>query len=63
MEKYISLKEASKLLGYSRFQLRIWIKEGTLRAYKATPTSDYRIKLSDLETLMESGSTQLDEGK
>jgi len=57
MEKLISLKEAAKLLGYTTQQLRTWIYQGTLKSFKATPTSEHRIRVSDLEKLMESGSS------
>ncbi|MBA7627801.1 hypothetical protein ES703_35270 [subsurface metagenome] len=56
MEKLIPINEAAELIGYGPQMLRRWIKKGILKAYKATPGSKYRVKMSDLERLMQSGS-------
>ena len=51
MDKYISLTEASELIGKSKETLRRWDREGKLLAVRE-PMSNYRVyKKVDVETL------------
>lgn len=49
---YISIKEASEMLGVSKLTLRNWDKNGKLKAYRH-PINNYRVyKTEDLEALL-----------
>lgn len=50
--QYITIKQASKILGVSPLTLRNWDKNGKLKAHRH-PMNNYRVyKLEDLEKLM-----------
>jgi DNA (cytosine-5)-methyltransferase 1 len=44
--KYISIKQASKMLGVTPLTLRNWDKLGKLRAYR-NPVNNYRVYRAD----------------
>lgn len=53
MSKYITIKDASNILGMSRITLRNWDKSGKLKAHRH-PFNNYRIyKLEDIEKVLE----------
>lgn len=53
MSKYITIKDASNILGTSKITLRNWDKSGKLKAYRH-PFNNYRIyKLEDIERVLE----------
>ena len=50
---YITIKQASKILGVSPLTLRNWDKNGKLKAYRH-PMNNYRVyKIEDLETVIQ----------
>lgn len=50
--QYITIKQASSILGVSPLTLRNWDKNGKLKAYRH-PMNNYRVyKIEDLETIM-----------
>ena len=50
--QYITIKQASKILGVSPLTLRNWDKNGKLKAHRH-PMNNYRVyKLEDLEKLL-----------
>lgn len=52
-EQYLTIKEASKILGVTTLTLRNWDKSGILVAYR-NPVNDYRIyKISQIEKMIE----------
>ena len=53
MDKYLMIKEASKLLNITKQTLRHWDNTGKFKAYRH-PINNYRLyKLSNLEKLLE----------
>lgn len=51
--QYITIKQASKILGVSTLTLRNWDKNGKLKAYRH-PMNNYRVyKIEDLETVIQ----------
>ena len=53
MSKYITIKDASNILGTSKITLRNWDKSGKLKAHRH-PFNNYRIyKLEDIEKVLE----------
>lgn len=53
MNKYITIKDASKILGMSKITLRNWDKSGKLKAYRH-PFNNYRIyKVEDIEKVID----------
>ena len=51
-KKYITIKEAAKLLGVTPLTLRNWDKSGKLRAYR-NPINKYRIyKTAEIELFL-----------
>jgi excisionase family DNA binding protein len=53
MENFISIKDASKILGVSKMTLRNWDNSGKLKAYRH-PFNNYRVyKTEDLEKVIE----------
>lgn len=49
---YITIKQASKILGVSPLTLRNWDKNGKLKAHRH-PMNNYRVySISDLETVI-----------
>lgn len=53
MSKYITIKDASNILGMSRITLRNWDKSGKLKAHRH-PFNNYRIyKLEEVEKVLE----------
>lgn len=53
MNKYITIKEASKTLGVSKITLRNWDKSGKLKAHRH-PFNNYRVyKLEDIDKVLE----------
>ena len=57
MDKYLSVKQASEWLGFHENTIRKWIKKGILRGYRLPGTrTEIRIKVKELEALMQSGS-------
>jgi len=63
MPRYISIKQASKMLGVTPLTLRNWDKQGKLKAYR-NPVNNYRVYRADqIESfirLMESRGTTND---
>jgi DNA (cytosine-5)-methyltransferase 1 len=58
MSKYLSLSEASKLIGKSKETLRRWDREGKLSAVRE-PMSNYRVyKKAEVQTLFSSFLSQ-----
>ena len=50
---YITIKQASKILGVSPLTLRNWDKNGKLKAHRH-PMNNYRVyKIEDLEAVMQ----------
>ncbi|MEQ1500069.1 MAG: helix-turn-helix domain-containing protein [Parcubacteria group bacterium] len=50
---YITIKQASKILGVSPLTLRNWDKSGKLKAHRH-PMNNYRVyKIEDLETVIQ----------
>ncbi len=50
--QYITIKQASKILGVSTLTLRNWDKNEKLKAYRH-PMNNYRVyKIEDLETVI-----------
>ena len=50
--QYITIKQASKILGVSPLTLRNWDKNGKLKAYRH-PMNNYRVyKIEDLEKVI-----------
>ena len=50
--QYITIKQASKILGVSALTLRNWDKNGKLKAHRH-PINNYRVyKIEDLEALI-----------
>ncbi len=53
MSKYITIKDASNILGMSKITLRNWDKSGKLKAHRH-PFNNYRVyKLEDIERVLE----------
>ena len=53
VNKYITIKEASDILGVSKITLRNWDKANKLKAYRH-PFNNYRIyKLEDIDKVLE----------
>jgi excisionase family DNA binding protein len=53
MNKYITIKDASKILGMSKITLRNWDKSGKLKAHRH-PFNNYRVyKLEDIDKVLE----------
>ncbi len=53
MNKYITIKEVSKILGVTKLTLRNWDKSGKLKAHRH-PFNNYRIyKLEDIDKVLE----------
>ncbi len=51
--QYLTIKQASGILGVSPLTLRNWDKNGKLKAYRH-PMNNYRVyKIEDLETVLE----------
>ena len=49
---YITIRQASKILGVSPLTLRTWAKNGKLKAHRH-PMNNYRVyKIEDLETVI-----------
>ena len=56
MKKFISLREASEWLGFSRRTIRRWIHTGEIKAYRVGPCNEIRLKVKDIEELLSLGS-------
>ena len=53
MNKYITIKDASHILGMSKITLRNWDKSGKLKAYRH-PFNNYRVyKIEDIDKVLE----------
>jgi DNA-binding transcriptional MerR regulator len=53
MSKYITIKDASTILGMSKLTLRNWDKSGKLKAHRH-PFNNYRVyKLEDIDKVLE----------
>jgi len=53
MNKYITIKDASHILGMSKITLRNWDKSGKLKAHRH-PFNNYRVyKLEDIDKVLE----------
>lgn len=53
MNKYITIKNASAILGVSKITLRNWDKSGKLKAHRH-PFNNYRVyKLEDIDKILE----------
>jgi len=53
MNQYITIKEASTILGVTKLTLRNWDKSGKLRAHRH-PFNNYRVyKLEDIDKVLE----------
>lgn len=53
MNKYITIKDASSILGVTKLTLRNWDKSGKLKAYRH-PFNNYRVyKIEDIDKVIE----------
>jgi predicted site-specific integrase-resolvase len=53
MSKYITIKDASNILGMSKITLRNWDKSGKLKAHRH-PFNNYRVyKIEDIDKVLE----------
>ena len=53
MSSYITIKDASRILGVSKITLRNWDKSGKLKAHRH-PFNNYRVyKIEDIDKLLE----------
>jgi excisionase family DNA binding protein len=53
MSKYITIKDASDILGMSKLTLRNWDKSGKLKAHRH-PFNNYRVyKIEDIDKVLE----------
>lgn len=53
MNKYITIKDASNILGVSKITLRNWDKSGKLEAHRH-PFNNYRVyKIEDIDKIVE----------
>lgn len=53
VSKYITIKDASNILGMSKITLRNWDKSGKLKAHRH-PFNNYRVyKLEDIDKVLE----------
>ena len=53
MNKYITIKDASHILGMSKITLRNWDKSGKLKAHRH-PFNNYRVyKIEDIDKVLE----------
>lgn len=53
MNKYITIKDASSILGVSKITLRNWDKSGKLKAHRH-PFNNYRVyKIEDIDKVLE----------
>ncbi len=53
MAKYITIKDASRILGVSKMTLRNWDNSGKLKAHRH-PFNNYRVyDVSDIESVLE----------
>jgi len=53
MNKYITIKDASQILGVSKITLRNWDKTGKLKAHRH-PFNNYRVyKIEDIDKVLE----------
>lgn len=53
MNKYITIKDASNILGVSKITLRNWDRSGKLKAHRH-PFNNYRVyKLEDIDKVIE----------
>jgi len=53
MNKYITIKDASHILGMSKITLRNWDKSGKLKAHRH-PFNNYRVyKMEDIDKVLE----------
>lgn len=53
MNKFVTIKEVSKILGVSKITLRNWDKSGKLKAHRH-PFNNYRVyKLEDIDKVIE----------
>lgn len=53
MNKYITIKDASTILGVSKITLRNWDKSGKLKAHRH-PFNNYRVyKIEDIDKVLE----------
>ena len=58
MGKYLTIKEASRILNVTTLTLRNWDKKGKLRAYR-NPINNYRVyKTDQIETLLRAMESQ-----
>lgn len=62
MDHFLSLPKAAKHLGYSVNSLKRFAAQGLLTIYRATPTSHPRVRLSEIEVLLQSQSRALPPG-
>jgi hypothetical protein len=53
-DKYLTLREAAARSGYTQVQLIGMIERGVLPSLRFTPTSDHRIRASDLDDILTS---------
>jgi predicted site-specific integrase-resolvase len=53
MSSYITIKDASRILGMSKITLRNWDKSGKLKAHRH-PFNNYRVyKIEDIDKVLE----------
>lgn len=53
MSSYITIKDASRILGMSKLTLRNWDKSGKLKAHRH-PFNNYRVyKIEDIDKVLE----------
>jgi len=56
MEKLITVRQAAELIGFKESTIQRWVRLGYLKGYRRTPKSAIRLRIKDLEELMQSGS-------
>lgn len=51
-DRFIGLREAGERVGLSYWSIRSRVRDGLLPAYRTSPTSDLRVKVSDVDALL-----------
>lgn len=51
-DRFIGLREAGQRVGLSYWSIRARVRDGLLPAYRTSPTSELRVKVSDVDALL-----------
>lgn len=51
-DRFIGLREAGERVGLSYWSIRARVRDGVLPAYRTGPSSDLRVKISDVDALL-----------